>query len=193
MQLTQALADVRELRSALARSGKLRLLRAGTVAATGVLGVAGAAAQRWVISAEPTLPAFALYWSLLAACSAGVAITGVWWRYRCEPSTADLRVWGEAAKQFLPAMLCGGILTAAILWRAPEAGRLLPGVWSVTFALGVWSAAHLFPSRMRWVAAYYLALGSFLLYVDWGLQSLGMLLAFGVGQLGMALAVRDGE
>ncbi len=63
----------------------------------------------------------------------------------------------SAAEQFLPAGLAGVLLTAVLLRFAPESLWMLPGLWQVVFALGVFASCRFLPRAMLAVGGWYLA------------------------------------
>jgi hypothetical protein len=186
MHIHQALADVRQIQAVLAKTERFRLLRATTVAATVLLAVVGASLQVLCIGNAGDSPfAYAVYWSVIAGAGAGCAVMATAWRYWVRPTSWDRGLWFEASRGFVPSLVVGGLLTAVIAVRYPEMTVALPGVWSLLFGLGVWSAARLFPRAMAGVAAYYFSVGTVALILTekWPYSSLWMAVAFGGGQL----------
>src|SRR6185437_11736127 len=95
-----------------------------------------------------------------------------------------------AVEQFLPCVLAGGLVTAALARGAPESVALLPGLWAVLFSLGVFASCRLLPRATFWVGAYYLFAGVLALAFGRGEHALSpwvMVGCFGVGQAGAAV------
>jgi hypothetical protein len=65
----------------------------------------------------------------------------------------------SALEQFLPAVVGGGLVTVALLELAPEDLWLLPGLWHVFFALGVFASCRFLPRATFLVGVWYLACG----------------------------------
>ena len=100
-----------------------------------------------------------------------------------------------AAGQFLPAAFAGVLLTFVLLAFAPETLWMLPGLWAVTFSLGVFASCRFLPRQMFAVGAWYLAAGLVSLLVAAGHHALlpwAMGLPFGIGQLLVAAVLRFG-
>jgi hypothetical protein len=65
----------------------------------------------------------------------------------------------SALEQFLPAVVGGGLVTIALLELAPEDLWLLPGLWHIFFALGVFASCRFLPRATFIVGVWYLACG----------------------------------
>ncbi len=185
MHIHQALADVRQIQAVLAKTERFRLLRATTVVATSLLAIVGASLQVWFVGdASKATLAYVIYWSVIAAAGASCAVLATAWRYWVRPTSWDRQLWLEASWSFVPSLLVGGLLTAVIALRYPDIAVALPGIWSLLFGLGVWSAARLFPRAMTGVASYYFAVGAAALVLAeyWPYLPLWMAVAFGGGQ-----------
>jgi hypothetical protein len=90
-----------------------------------------------------------------------------------------------AVEQFLPSAVAGALLTLAILLFVPAVLWMLPGLWLVTFSLGVFSSCRFLPRPMLAAGAWYLAtgLGCIALAGNRALSPWTMAVAYGVGQL----------
>lgn len=189
MHIHQALADVRQIQSVLAKTSQFRLLRATTVAATALLAILGAGLQAWIVGDASESPVtYAVYWSAIAGVGAGCAILATAWRYWVRPNSWDRGLWFEASRSFVPSLAVGGFLTAVITMRYPQMAATLPGIWSLLFGLGVWSTTKIFPRAMSLVAAYYFVVGlAALVMADkWPFSAFWMAVAFGGGQFFMS-------
>jgi hypothetical protein len=72
---------------------------------------------------------------------------------------------------------------------------MLPGLWAISFSLGVFASCRFLPRPMFAVGLWYLAAGLVCLVVESGPRELSpwaMGIAFGVGQLLVALALEYG-
>ena len=193
MELREALSQISEIRVQMARTETFRGYRSGTVAFSGLLGVAGAAAQAaWIPDPAWNIRTYLALWvGMAAVCT---AIWGAEMVLRCRRATLSLtrQMTLLAVEQFFPCIAAGGLLTwvivsysedmtdpADILW-------VLPGLWAIIFSLGVFASCRLLPRPIFWVGAYYLLSGTAALVLargDAALSYWAMVGTFGVGQL----------
>ena len=129
---------------------------------------------------------FVLLWTGVAALSVASAGLTMWMRdCFAGPSHTRAITW-LAIRQFVPAMLCGAIVTAAIVRNAPEAAWLLPGLWSLFFSQGIFASCRILPRPVYAVAGFYIVAGTVVLFTcrdDQALLPASMALPFGLGQL----------
>jgi hypothetical protein len=192
MELREALSQITDIRTQMARTETFRGYRSGTVGFSGMLGVGGAAAQ-WVWIPDPvgSIRAYLALWVSLAAIAA--VVWGVEMVVRCRRATVSLTRQKTllAVELFFPCTVAGAVLTWAIVHFAAESQWMLPGVWSVVFSLGVFASCRVLPGPVFWVGAYYLVAGVATLAIARGEAALSpwaMVGTFGVGQL-LAAAV----
>jgi hypothetical protein len=90
-----------------------------------------------------------------------------------------------AVEQFLPSAAAGGLLTLVIIRAVPSALWMLPGLWQIIFALGVFSSCRFLPRPMAAAGVWYLLTGlaCVALADNRALSPLTMGISFGVGQL----------
>jgi hypothetical protein len=184
MQLHDALSQIAEIRTAVDRSACFRGYRAAPVA--GSSGLAGAAAllQHWTID-DPAqhLPAYLVLWTGTAAISLVLVALEVVARYGW--SVAELQRSGtwRAVNCFAPCLLAGVLLTIGVCEMQPAAAGLLPGLWSVLFALGVFASRPVLPRPIVWIGVWYLLAGWLVLMFSQGsLAPWTMFVPFGIGQ-----------
>jgi hypothetical protein len=80
-------------------------------------------------------------------------------------------------------------MLSVVLWRyAPAALWMLPGLWQILLALGVFSACRTLPPAMNIVAFWYLATGLACLAFGAGAHALAPVTMGGPFSLGEALA-----
>jgi hypothetical protein len=157
-ELERALADISEIRSQIARGEQFRGYGAATLAATGVFaGLAALAQARWLPDAPHQVLAYVGLWSAAAAISLIVIGMETITRSRRVHSGMAQEMLLNAVEQFLPAGLAGILLTAVLLRFTPEALWMLPGLWQVVFALGVFASCRFLPRPMLLVGGWYLA------------------------------------
>ncbi|HEY5413138.1 MAG TPA: hypothetical protein VIJ94_20700 [Caulobacteraceae bacterium] len=156
--LDRALADISEIRSQLARGSAFHGYGAATLAATGVFAALAAIVQAALIPDPAHNPlAYVGLWTATAAISVIVIGLETVTRSRREHSGMAQEMIVSAAEQFLPAGLAGVLLTAVLLRFEPEALWMLPGLWQVVFALGVFASCRFLPRPMLLVGGWYLA------------------------------------
>jgi len=188
--LDRALADISEIRSQIARGAAFRGYGAATLAATGVFAALAALIQaRWLAGAVHDPIGYVGLWSGTAGISLIVIGIETVARSHREHSGMAQEMILAAAEQFLPAAIAGVLLTAVVLRFAPEAGWMLPGLWQVVFALGVFASCRFLPRAMLLVGGWYLACALSCLALARGPHALSpwaMGLPFGLGQLMVA-------
>ena len=194
--LDRALEEISAIRGQMARASEFRGYGPATFAATGLLAALAAVGQAiWLKDAAAHVPAYLALWIATAAVSA--AIIGFEMVTRSRRMHSDLA--GEmiraAVEQFLPAAAAGALITAT-LWRfAPQSLPLLPGLWQITFGLGVFASCRFLPRAMVLVGVWYLAAGLVCLAHSSGGQAFSpwaMGLAFAIGQGLVALVLQRG-
>ncbi len=192
MELTRALDQISEIHDHLAKGEVFRGYRPLPVAVSGVLAFAAALGQSRILGAfgvagGPTIP-FVFYWAAVAAV--GVALSGsrIAWGYFFRDEPFARRRTERVVGQFLPCLFAGAGVTLALLPMGDEWGRLLPGLWSVCFGLGLFASRPYMPRAIGWVALFYLLCGFLLIAFEgeggppaWGVGG-----PFGVGQIAMA-------
>jgi hypothetical protein len=65
----------------------------------------------------------------------------------------------SALEHLLPAVVAGGLVTVALLELAPRDLWLLPGLWHIFFALGVFPSCRFLPRPTFIVGVWFLACG----------------------------------
>ncbi len=187
MNLSEALAQISEIRAHIARTEVFRGYRSLTVGTSGVLAIGAAAVQAvWVPRPREQLGAYLALWLGVAALAAAIAGVEIWLRTRATQSAVVRRLTGLAVEQFLPCVVAGAALTAVIYHWAAEVAWLLPGLWCLLFSLGVFASYRLLPRAIFLVGAYYLVCGVVVLIVFRGelaLSPWSMGASFGCGQL----------
>lgn len=158
--LDRALADIVAIRAQMARGTEFRGLGSATLAATGVLALATAAAQGLWLDAPEARP-LAYFGAWIATACLAVALIGIeTWRRarRLHASLADEMVV-EAITVFLPAGGAGACLALVLARFAPEQAWLLPGLWQILVGLGLFAAARILPGPVQLAAAWYVLAG----------------------------------
>jgi hypothetical protein len=185
--LDDALADISAIRTQIARSSLFHGYGPATVAGTGLLAIAAAAVQAALLDVPASdLASYLALW--IGTALLGAAITGAEMIVRARRIHGDLAsdMLAAAVEQFLPALAVGGLLTFVLATQAPETAWMLPGLWQVLFALGVFASGRFLPRPIFWVGGWYLLSGLTALMLARGehaLSPVAMGVGFGAGQL----------
>ena len=189
--LDRALEDIGTIRTQLARGIEFRGLGPATVAATGVLAIIGALCQgTWIEAPAAALPRYLTLWIGVAALA--IVLIGaetVTRSRRLHSALADDMILA-AVEQFIPALAAGALLSAVLLQYVPDSAALLPGLWQVVYALGIFASSRFLPRVTLWAGVWYLLCGLAVIALARGEASLSpwcMGLPFGAGQLGSAI------
>jgi hypothetical protein len=188
--LDRALAEISEIRSQIARGAEFRGYGAATLAATGGFALLAALGQtRWLSDPVHNPIGYVGLWAGAAAISLIViGAETVSRSHRVHSGMAQEMIL-SAAEQFLPSGIAGVLLTAVLLRFVPEATWMLPGLWQVVFALGVFASCRFLPRAMLLVGGWYLATALTCLVLARGplaLSPWAMGAPFGIGQLTVA-------
>jgi hypothetical protein len=195
-ELRRALAEINAIRNQVARGTQFRGYGPRTVAASGVLALLVAALQaRAAPGFSRDAFGFVEVWAAVAAISAGISAWEMITRSRRVHFGFAREMINSAVEQFLPALAVGMLLTVVLLRCAPQVVWMLPGLWAVSFSLGVFASCRFLPRPMFAVGLWYLAAGLVCLVVASGSRELSpwaMGIPFGVGQLLVAVTLGHG-
>lgn len=187
--IDRALADISAIREQVAASTLFRGLGPATLAATGGLAFCVALGQSVFAEVAGDPFGFFLTW-VLTAVAAGVMLGGeILRRRRKDRSPLADAVLQNALQQFLPAGVAGAALLVFFASFSPEALWMLPGLWQILVALGIFAAMRLLPGQTVLAAAWYFLSGFCVLFLASGnheLSPLFMGVPFLVGQSIMA-------
>lgn len=187
MRLNEAVRQISDIHRQTMLSGVFRGYRSLTVGFTGLVGVAAALLQPcWVQSPATELGRYLALWVGVAAVNLLLTGAELWWRANGCDSRLVWRQTHLAVSQFAPCLAVGGLLTLCIYRASPEAAWMLPGLWSLVFALGIFSSLRLLPRQAAWVAWYFVLCGCACLLWGRGEDPLApwqMGVTFGGGQL----------
>jgi hypothetical protein len=184
--LEKALGDITSIRRQVARSTEFRGYGPVTLAATGVLAMAAAAAQaRWIPDPAAHFSAYLATWASTALLSMALIGTQMYTRsQRIHSGMADAMI-RMAVEQFLPSVGAGALLTLVLVARGPGSLWILPGLWQVIFSLGIFASCRFLPKAMLAAGLWYLicglasvALGDARAFSPWVMG-----ISYGVGQL----------
>lgn len=191
--LERALADITAIRSQMARGTEFLGYGPVTIAATGLLTLAAGGAQA-VLLPNPgaDIAGYLILWVAVAAASAiMIGVEMVARTRRHHGGLADEMLYA-AVEQFTPAAVAGALLTVVLVRAAPQSVWMLPGLWQIIFALGVFASLRTLPRGIFVAGAWYLAAGLANLAfasAENPLSPWAMSIPFGVGQLYIAAVV----
>ena len=185
-ELNKALGDISSIRRQLARSTEFRGYGPATLAATGGIAILAAGAQAvWLPNPADRVPIYLAIWLSTAIVSAAlIAVQTVTRSRRVHSGMADEMI-RMAVEQFLPAAAAGALLTFVLVGSVPSALWMLPGLWQITFSLGIFSSCRFLPHPMSAAGAWYLLTGltCIALADTRALSPWAMGIPYGVGQL----------
>ena len=194
--LTQALAEISEIRAQVARGTQFRGYGPASTAVSGTLALIVATAQAvWMKEGGRDVLPFLAVWVATAAVSVALATFETIVRSRRVHSGFAAEMIQSAVAQFLPAGIVGLLLTGVMLLAAPKELWMLPGLWELIFSLGVFASCRFLPRQMFAVGLWYLVCGLVCLMMASGPRILlpwEMGIPFGVGQLLVAAVLRYG-
>lgn len=186
MELQKAMSQISEIHAQLSKSEVFRGYRAWPIATTGATAIAAAAVQATLMPADGPV-AFTRFWLVVAACCVTLCALDIAAGFRRERSASERRRSLVAMGQFLPAFAVGGVITVCLLGSDGAATHLLPGIWCLVYALGIFSSRLHLPRAIGWTALWFVLAGAFLLWRPGGTPSpWSMGLSFGIGQLAVA-------
>ena len=189
MELNEALSQIAEIRGAIARAQTFRGFRSLTTAASGFVAFGCAAWQSaWVADPSHELRRWMYVWWVAAVVS--IVLIAAEMVYRCRWSAVKREATLAVAGQFMPSLAAGLLITIVMVRYNWNLQWLLPGLWAVLLAMGVFAARPHLLRGVHVVAGYYLIAGLFNLTLTpaQALSPWTMGITFGVGQF-LAAAV----
>src|SRR5262245_16686968 len=189
MELQRALAQVAAIQDQVTRADVYRGYRSVPVAASGLIGLAAAWLQPTRLAADPI--AFVTYWGVVAASAGFVGLSEIAYNYVVNDQAVERRRTRRVMGQLMPSVLAAAIITACLIRISPSLVRMLPGIWSICFGVGIFASRPFLVRMTGWIALYCYAAGVLLLWNAGGTETLSAWSVggtFGVGQL-LAAAV----
>lgn len=187
MELRDAIDQLGVIRSQLARTERLRCLRAVPVAFSAVAALAAAVVQGLALAeplAEPLR--YLVLWVGTAAVSAVAAALEIAFRLRRSPLAMANATTRLAWEQFAPVLFAGAVLTAFVGTQLADRLWILPGLWQLLYGLGVLAVWRFLPRPTFLVGAFFLLAGTASLWLgENALEPWVMGLPFAVGQLAL--------
>lgn len=184
--LYKALGDIDTIRKQMARTTEFRGYGPATLATTALFALIAAGVQtKFISNPSNEISRYLTIWIVTAV--AAMVLTGVqmYTRARRMHSGLSEEMIHMAVEQFVPAMIAGALITVVLVRNAPSTLWMLPGIWQVLFALGVFSSCRFLPRAMVIPAAWYLITGLACLSIgdDRAFSPWTMGVAYGVGQM----------
>jgi hypothetical protein len=193
--LNQALAEIKQIRSQVARDTQFRGYGPASITASGALALLVAAGQAHWMRDRADFSMFAAVWFATAFASLAMVAVQTTVRARRVHSGLALEMIQSAVEQFLPALIVGVLLTAVVMRAAPREVWMLPGLWQLLFSLGVFASCRFLPRQTFAVGVWYLVAGLATLVLQSGSRALlpwTMGIPFGIGQLLVAAIMQYG-
>jgi hypothetical protein len=190
--LRRALSDIGDIRQQLAAGTLFRGFGPLVIGVTGGLALMTAAAQAiWpALAGEPA--SYVATWTATAAASAGVVgVEMVARTRRHHGGLADAMLF-NAVEHFLPVGAAGAVVAVILLFFAPDVSWLLPGLWQMLVALGLFASTRFLPRQVALGGAWYFVAGAAVLMLAGQTRTLSpwaMGVPFGVGQFLLAALI----
>jgi hypothetical protein len=184
MELNEALSQISEIRRQMARGEIFRGYRSATTAFSGCVAVAACVIQKFWLP-RGNIDAYLMLWLIAAGVSLAVVATEMIVRCYKSDSSLQREMTQIAVEQFVPCLVAGGLLTYVVLHFAWGSFWMMPGLWAVLFAMGIFASRRVLPRGTTLVAAWYLLSGLICIVIASGQQGIWpweMALCFGVGQ-----------
>jgi hypothetical protein len=190
--LRRALSDIGDIRQQLAAGTLFRGFGPLVLGVTGVLALMTAAVQAiWPeLAAEPA-SYFATWTATAVASAALVGVEMVARTRRHHGGLADAMLF-NAAGHFLPVGAAGAVVAVILLLFAPDVSWLLPGIWQMLVALGLFASTRFLPGQVALGGAWYFVAGASVLMLASQTRMLSpwaMGVPFGVGQFLLAAII----
>ena len=165
MEVRQAIADLAEVRDRLAKIQRFDGYSGWAAIASGFAALAAGGLQ-FALAPHPAGVQHDLYLAIWLGClGVGLAVNyGAILVWRARNGGAQARVqMRTVGMSILPAIVAGGVITLALVSRGVY--ELLPGVWCITYGLGIFASRAMVPRDVAYVAAAFGAFGTLLLLV----------------------------
>jgi hypothetical protein len=194
--LYEALAEIHAIRDQVARGTEFRGYGPETVAATGLLAAGAALFQAVALKDAAGSPAaFLTIWISTAAVA--VLVTGFQTVTRTRRVHLGLarQMISSALESFVPALVAGALVTLVLVRSGDNSLWMLPGLWQLFYALGIFASCRFLPRQMFVVGVWFLATGTLCLTAGIGTHALSaweMGVPFGIGQLLIAAVLKFG-
>ncbi len=165
--IDKALQDITDIRSQLAAGTLFQGVGPIVISGTGGLALITALLQSFVPDIfAPTMEIYYITWimtAVIAVCTIGIEMSIRSPKHHACMSTSMIL---SIIQQFLPAGVAGAAIYITLLKYAPNTLWILPGIWQICVALGMFAAVRLLPATITWVGGWYLVSGVFVLILS---------------------------
>ena len=202
MELNKAISDLAQIRAQLDRTESYRGFRSQTVGLSALMVFVASFIQQFF--PVESIDLYLKVWLTVACLSFAAACLEMVVRGAKSESHYVWKMHRRLMVGMIPAFITGGAMTALLVSplyltaggetqaaTAPLAWAL-PGVWAMTYSLGLFSCRTHLTRHTKWIACYFLGVGLFLVLYGFWWPSLfvwQMPLSFGVGQLIFAVVL----
>lgn len=189
MDPAQAARNLELIRTLMERTTQYQLLTARAGLAAGCLAGAGAAAFSVLHAEDPAQ--FGAVWALVFVGSLVATLAGTIGQSR----RSGEPVWSRQARAVLwalaPALFAAAVLS--VFFFAHGWHLWLPGVWMLCYGQGALATAAYAPAPIRWLGVAVLSFGALTLWLGpaWAVPMMG--LVFGLGHVGLGVALLVAE
>lgn len=189
METKNALEQILEIHTHLAKSEIFRGYRATQTMCIGIAALVFAIIQAQFFKPSDAV-SFVKSWIIFGT---GIVIwvgSNLLYQYIVNENSLKRYQTIIVARQFLPSLVAGFILTFIMITIGEKGVIFLPGIWSLLFGLGLISMLPYLPKLVMGVGAFYLVAGSLLVYIvrfGMSLSPWGMGLTFGLGNIASAI------
>ena len=181
----EAAEDLRVIRRLMERSSTYELLSARVGVAAGLIAWAGLLLL-WLTGLDGAWP-YGMVWAGVFVASLGSVVMCVIQRAR-ERNEA---VWSPTARAVVvalfPPFLVGLVLSVWFFARGEH--LVMPGLWMLCYSLGALATRPYSPEPIRWLGWVMLLLGALTLALPPAWGNVMMAVAFGLGHMGLAVAL----
>ncbi|MFH0793053.1 MAG: hypothetical protein V2A74_03370 [bacterium] len=191
MELSKAVSQIQEIHEHLAKGEVYRGFRAPPLAASGVCALIAPMLQPHMTPAGDPV-AEIVYWVGVAAVAGLIGGIEIFYNYLFREDSFSRRRTRKVLGQFLPCLMAGAAITAAVVRADAGAIPFLPGIWALLFGLGIFAARPYLPRATGWVALFYFCAGCVMLLAVGGgteFSHWGLGVTFGVGQIAGAIVL----
>jgi hypothetical protein len=191
MDASQAARNLEVIRTLMERTCQYQLLAASAALAAGSQAAVGALAFLVLDPADPAI--FATVWGLVFVGSLLGTIVGTVLRGRERGEPVWSRQTRAVVLALAPALFAAGVLTVFFFAYGHGLHLWLPGVWMLCYGQGALATSSYAPSPIRWLGVAVLPVGGLTLALGPSAAVLMMGVVFGLGHVGVGLALLVAE
>src|SRR5437870_4343868 len=136
MQFAEALSQISEIHGHLAKGEVYRGFRPFPVALSGACGLAAIGLQGRFVAADDPI-GVVVFWLSVAVIGGFVGGSETLYKYVFHEDAFTRRRTRRVVGQFVPCLVAGSAVTAALTRSGGSLVPLLPGLWAILFGLGL--------------------------------------------------------